>query len=166
MEGNGGLPIPQWLVRGALIETNQLPPHSARCTGDGLSCISSPWQEFQLPEKWLNPFWSCSGSGFPSHEAGQTPSSEGFRQHELWGWWKGTGEGEHGEEAAPRGCLHPKPAVPLLIPCPENTKCQKNLPETYDFGQSLNDKRGQERAEKLLPLLKPKYIPLAGSFQT
>lgn len=68
-------------------------------------------------------------------------------------------------KATPRGCLHPKPAVPLLIPCPENTKCQKNLPETFDFGQSLNGKHGQETAETLLPLLKPKYIPLAGSFQ-
>lgn len=55
---------------------------------------------------------------------------------------------------------------PPPYPVQKTESVRKNRPETFDFGQSLNDKRGQETAAKLLPPLKPKYIPLAGSFQT
>lgn len=169
MERNRGLSIPQWLVRGALIQTNQLPSHSGTAlTALGMGWAASPHPDsyFSFQRSGWTLFGVVSGSGFPSHEAGQTPSSEGFRQRELWGWWKGSGEREHEERQLAVAAFTPNPLFPSSIPCPENRKCQKNLPETFDFGQSLNDKRGQETAEKLFPLLKPKYIPLAGSFQT
>lgn len=61
---------------------------------------------------------------------------------------RAVGKGEHEERQIPVAVFAPNPPFPSSIPCPENTKHQKNLPETFDFGQGLNDKRGQENSRK------------------
>lgn len=144
-------------MREALIQTNHLPSHS----GDRLTLTVIP-----ATREVAEPFLELSVGLDSLHRrlarllAARGSDNMGF---EAPGRAVGRGNTKKGSPTwLPSSQTHHSPPP---YPVQKTEKCQKNLPGTSDFGQSLNDKRAQETAEKLLPLLKPKYKPPAGSFQ-